>query len=206
MAMIDLPAAQARLAHIVPALIAAHEAAWSRWRTLVDEEPALALPLGATARANFIHDHVCAEIIRRVDGIPGVEPTDRLEFFALRVGSDILLRFKFVGHGAPSNVATNQQKLLARQAWDERMVLRLNGDTALGEPTLLTCGYTLADKIDRIEIRRDCIGHPPWMYDIYGGDTVVLPQPLPSLADQTKPARVTKPAKRKDAADEQQAS
>jgi hypothetical protein len=162
MAMIDLPAAQARLAHIVPALIAAHEAAWSRWRTLVDEEPALALPLGATARANFIHDHVCAEIIRRVDGIPGVEPTDRLEFFALRVGSDILLRFKFVGHGAPSNVATNQQKLLARQAWDERMVLRLNGDLlaraviAIADKHMRLCARCKQPDDGRMSCRVDC--------------------------------------------------
>ena len=54
------------------------------------------------------------------------------------------------------------------------MMLALAGDSALTPPTLLTCGYTLdGDKIGRIVVRRDCIGHPPWHYEIYGGRTAV---------------------------------
>lgn len=122
------------------------------------------------------------------------DTTDRLGFFAVRIGSYILLRFKYVGNdGGPHNVATRQQRLLARQTYDEEMALALNGDVSLAPPTLLTCGYTLTDRaeVDRIEIRRDCDGHLPWMYDIYGGGVVNEPIFIDGMADEAKPATVT---------------
>ncbi|MFZ1926261.1 MAG: hypothetical protein WAU42_08985, partial [Solirubrobacteraceae bacterium] len=70
------------------------------------------------------------------------------------------------------------------------MMLALDGISA--PPTLLTCGYTLegAD-IERIEVRRDCVGHQTWSYEIYGGEAVVEPLVIPGLIDTTKPAIVT---------------
>jgi hypothetical protein len=128
-----------------------------------------------------------------------VEIADCLGFFALRIGHDILLRFKFVGDGHPHNVATTQQKHLARQQYTEDMTLALNGSTALTPPTLLTCGYTLEDgDIGRIEIRRDCKGQLPWMYDIYGGDRVVRPTQFDGMKDVTKPATIRKTTEPKE--------
>lgn len=195
--MLEAEDARTRLGDIHQTLIDAHVAAVGAWERFLKERPDLARPCDATTRANFIHNHVCLEIGQRVDGMPNVELTDCLDFMALKVGHDILLRFKFVGQGTPSNVATVQQKLLARQTFSEDMTLRLTGDPALVPPTLLTCGYTLdGEKVGRIEIRRDCKGHLPWMYDIYGGETVVRPVVFEGMEDTAKPATIRKTTER----------
>lgn len=197
--MVELEDAQDRLADIKQELIDAHIAATQAWKTLVEKHPALALPCDSTTRANFVHDHICSQIARRLGNRTDVEIADCLGFFALRIGHDILLRFKFVGGGHPQNVATEQQKHLARQQYTEEMTIALNGDSALTPPTLLTCGYTLDDgEIGRIEIRRDCKGQLPWMYDIYGGDRVVRPVEFDGMADTTKPATIRKAAEPKE--------
>ncbi len=190
--MVELDEARACIGDIEPLLIDAHTTAVGSWSTFLMEKPELALPLDATARANFIHCHIRSEVDRRVHDARGVAFTDALEFFGLRIEPKILLRFKFVGGGQPRNVQTAQQKALARQEYTESMILALTGDPTLEAPTLLTCGYTLDDgKVGRIEIRRDCDGHQPWSYDIYGGDAVSQPLVLDGLEDTAKPARIT---------------
>ncbi len=195
--MVDLEAARERLGGVHQPLIDAHAAAAQAWETFVTERPELAKPCGTTTQKNFIHNHICAEVSKRVDGAAGVELTECLDFVSLKVGSEILLRFKAVDHGGPRNVATRQQRLLARQEFTEGMTLALTGDPALTPPTLLTCGYALdGPKIGRIEIRRDCKGHLPWAYDIFGGNAVNQPIVLKGLEDTAKPATVrttTKP-------------
>lgn len=204
MTLIDLPEAKGRLDFLVPHLNDSHKAAWSSWLTLVKESPAFALPLNHRTRANIFHNHVCTEVEQRVGDLAGVEITDALGFFAIKVGGDILLRFKYVGHGAPANVRTDQQKRLARQTWNEQMMLALTGDDSLTPPTLLTCGYVIdGDEIGRVEIRCDCKGKVSWSYDIYGGETVIAPQALPGQEDTAKPAKITRKvgaAEGKDAA------
>jgi hypothetical protein len=188
--MIELTAAQDAIKPIEAALTEGLKKAAKSWETLLNERPALALPLNTTTRANFIHDHACSEVTQLTADAAGVKVADGLQFFALMVGDDILLRMKYVGFGAPRNYATEQQKLLARQAFTPDMVLALDGITA--PPTLLTCGYTLEGAaIDRIEIRRDCAGHQTWSYDIYGGEAIIEPLVIPGLIDTTKPAIVT---------------
>jgi hypothetical protein len=189
--LITLDEARERIDPLRGILVEGHEATAKKWETLVTEQPDLARVLDATTRANFLHDHLCAEISRRVGGIPNVEATDALDFFALRIGTEILLRHKFVGQGAPSNVKTKQQKRLARQEFDEATMYALTGDKAFKPPTLLTCGYTLDGvEIDRIEIRMDCVGKLPWSFDIYGGEAVAEPLILQGMADESKPAAV----------------
>lgn len=191
--MIDLEDAQESLAAITQPLIDAHTEAVDAWSRFVQEKPELAKPCDATTRANFIHNHVCEQIDRRVADLPGVEVTDRLGFFGVKVGANVFVRFKYIGQGAPSNVATTQQKLLARQEFTEEMTLALTGDPALDPPTLLTCGYTLdGEKVGRIAIRRDCKGHLPWTYDIFGGDTVNKPMVFDGMKDTAKPATIRK--------------
>jgi hypothetical protein len=191
--MIDLPDAKKRLAPLVPILSAAHEAAVASWVTEVNDAPAFTLPLSNTTRANIIHNHLCAQVMLAIADMPGIKLNDKLGFFALMFEPDILLRFKYVGHGAPTNVATKQQVLLAKQTYNDQMMLSLAGDADLEPPTLLTCGHTIdSDKVGRIEIRCDCDGHVSWSYDIYGGDAVIMPQALPGQEDTAKPARIRK--------------
>lgn len=202
--MVELDVARERIKSLEPLLVEAHETAVSNWATFVKEKPELAKPIDTTARANFIHCHICAEVARLVARVDGVKLTDNLGFFGIWVGDHILLRFKFVGHGAPSNVATTQQRYLARQEYTDEMMLTLAGDSALIPPTLLTCGYTLdGDKVGRIVVRRDCVGHPTWHYEIYGGRTIVEHIPFDGMADTAKPARVSSAkAKRQEEADQ----
>jgi hypothetical protein len=189
--MIDLPEAKDRLEPLVPILVAAHEAAMTNWVEEVKKSPGFTLPLDTTTRANVLHNHVCAQVTLGVANVTGVEPNDRLGFYALMCDPDILLRFKYVGHGAPANIATQQQALLAKQTYSYQMMLSLTGDASLDPPTLLTCGYVIdGDTIGRIEIRRECKGHQTWSYDIYGGDAVIMPQALPGQEDHAKPARI----------------
>lgn len=188
--VIELNEAQPAIKPIETALTAGLTKGAENWTTLLADRPDLALPLDSTTRANFIHNHACSEIATLTADVEGVRIADGLKFFALLIGDDILLRMKFVGFGAPSNVATVQQKNLARQAFSPEMMTALDGISA--PPTLLTCGYTLdAGAIGRIEIRRDCIGHPTWSYDIYGGEAIVEPLVIPGMVDTTKPAIVT---------------
>lgn len=188
--VIELMAAQQAIKPIEPALTDGLTMAAGRWETLLNERPELAHPLDATTRANFIHDHACSEVEQRIADVEGVQVADGLGFFALYVGTEILLRLKFVGYGAPRNYPTGQQKLLARQSFTEDMLMALDGIEA--PPTLLTCGYTLEGvAIGRIEVRRDCEGHPTWSYDIYGGEAIIEPLVIPGMADTTKPAIVT---------------
>lgn len=189
--MIELSAAQGRIEPIRQPLTEGTKAAVAIWANMLDKRSDLARPLDATARANFLHCHIRSEVERRVTDVAGVEATNCLDFFALRLDPDILLRFKYVGLGEPSNVPTKRQRFLARQEYDEEMTLALTGDIAMVPPTLLTCGYTLdGAEVGRIEIRRDCKGHLPWSFDIYGADALVEPIVFDGMADDAKPATV----------------
>jgi hypothetical protein len=201
--MIELDKARNDIQPIEPTLIYGLAAAAQTWKTLLEERPECVLPLDNTTRACFLHNHASVRIEQGVEGVSNILVPDKLDFFALLIGEDILLRLKFTGAGMPQNYPTPQQKALARQHFSEEVMQALPGLTAA--PTLLTCGYTLDGvAIGRIEIRRDCIGHEPWAYDIYGGEAVAEPLVIPGMADITKPAIVTS-TRRKAAEDERRA-
>ena len=206
--MIELPDARESLEGFHPIFIEGYQVAWANWRRFMSLEgnTDLAAPLSSTSRANFIHDHVCIEFEKRIAGLEGVESTTKaLDFYALRIGNGILLRFKYTPNGAPRNVRTERQKRLARQTFTSDEITALTGGAALIKPTLLTVGYTVdGDEISRIEIRRDCKNHLPWSYDIFGGDAVMEPLVLDGLADETKPAVVA--SARKKAAEHEDAA
>jgi hypothetical protein len=189
--MIELPQAQTAIAPIADLIVEAYLESWKSWRKFLEDEQGLALPFNATARANFLHCHVCSEISKRIADVAEVEETEVLEFYALKVGPEILLRFKYTRRGQPSNVKTKRQRRLDRQIYTADEALALTGDAALVVPTLLTAGYTIdGDEIGRIEIRRDCKGHPRWYYNLYGDPAVVQPLALDGMADDAKPAIV----------------
>lgn len=203
--MVEFDAAQQRCKSLEKPLVEAHKAAVGKWATFVKEQPELALPFDATARANFIHPHIRHEILQRVAVLRGVKPTpEQLDLFGLMVDDDIFMRFKFVGNGLPHNYPTDRQKELAAQKFSEGLTELLLGDGSLDPPTMITCGYTLdGEKLGRLEIRRDCKGHLPWSYDIYGGTAVVSPLILPGMQDNTRPAKI-RSKKKKAALDERE--
>jgi hypothetical protein len=190
--MIELDEARSRIDPLQNMLVDSCEAAVGTWATFVTDHSEMALPLDATARANFIHSHLRHEVDLRVADLDGVEPTEGLNFFGLIIQQDTFLRFKYVGKGVPHNVPTKRQKLLANQTFTKSMKATLMGDPSMPPPTMLTCGYTLDGiELGRIEIRRDCKGHQPWSFDIHGGAAVAEPLVFPGMTDTTRPATVT---------------
>lgn len=203
--MVEIDYAQERIEPFKDHLIDAHLAVGEKWEAFLRDNPEFAHPFDDTARANVIHPHIRYEVEQRIAGVPGVEVNDKLKFFALMIDNDMLLRFKYVGHGVPHNVSTTRQKELASQRFTEKMTADLLGDASLQPPTLLTCGHTFeGEKIGRIEIRRDCKGHLPWSFEIFGGEAVNAPQVIPTLEDETRPARVVSAREKEQTAEKGQ--
>ncbi len=189
--LIQAPEAKETIERIEGVLIESHKTIIDRWFEMVAEVPQYTKGIGASTRAGWIHDHLCPEVEAGVEGIPDVFAHEALGFFALSIDSEILMRLKYVGQGAPSNVATEQQKLLARQQYDEEMVAALGTAPALNPPTLLTCGYTLGDgELGRLEIRCEYKKKTQWSFDLYGGEAMSAPIEFPGTTQEALPARV----------------
>lgn len=200
--MVDLPEAREQLKPITPLIVRAHETAAGKWAMLVHDHSDLSHPLGRLSRLNFMHDYTVFEIEKLTAGRADVAPADGLGFYALAVTPNLLVRFKCVESGTPSNVSTEQQKKLARQEFTPTMLTSLTGESAFDEPpTLVTCGFTMeGTEIDRIEIRCDCKGRQTWRYDVHGGDEIVHPLVLDGMGEPATPATIsTKDGKAADA-------
>jgi hypothetical protein len=196
--VIDFDSAQEQLGPLHEPLVEGFKAGVGRWAELIEVAPHLAARMDPGARAHFIHPQICAEVEICLTDFPEVELTNALDTPAFKIGRDILLRIKYVGHGIPHNYPTLRQQYLGRQMYEQEVALRITGDPALKPPTLLTAGYTLEGKdLDRVEIRRDCEGHLPWAYDIFGGDTAFEPIVLAGLEDVARPAVVVSKRKAK---------
>jgi hypothetical protein len=203
--VIEIDEAQQQLEPIQGLLVEAHVAVAEKWATFLKENPDFAHPFDDTARANVIHPHIRYEVERRIESVPGFEVNDKLRFFAVMIGSDMLLRFKYVGHGMPHNFPTTRQKELASQRFTKQMTADLLGDSSLQPPTLVTCGHTFdGEKLGRLEIRRDCKGHLPWSFDIFGGEAVNAPVVIPTLEDEIRPARVKSAQEQEETAEKGQ--
>lgn len=172
-----------------PVFTAAHVGAATRLKKLAAADPPAIAALNATERANFLHGQIRSLVSSGVETIDGASVT-AWEIFTVAVGHNLLVRFKFLGNGEPTNIQTEQQFLLARQKYKED-ALDLLGLSGITEPpTTVTCGYTLDGMdIGRVSIRRDCKGHDRWLYDIYGGTAVNEPLLLPGT-EEAKPAVV----------------
>ncbi len=164
--------------------VAAHVGAFKRLEDVARGYPEVIAALNATERANLLHGQ-----IRQLVAV-GVETYDRAELTewdidTVAVGINLLVRFKYLGHGAPANNrSTEQQRLLERQQYKEAAmaVLALSGIEE--PPTIVTCGYTLDGlQLSRVLIQRDCAGHDRWNYDIYGGTAVMEPLALAGIAE-----------------------
>lgn len=189
--LIQAPQAKERIERVEAALIDPHKTVVDRWFGMVAEVPQYTKAMKSAARAMWIHDNLCPEVEAAVDDIPDVFAHEALGFFALSIDNEILMRLKYIGQGAPSNVSTEQQKLLARQEYDEEMMTALGTDPALNPPTFLTCGYTIGDgELGRLEIRCEYKRKTLWSFDLFGGEAMSAPLEFPGMAQEALPARV----------------
>ena len=93
-----------------------------------------------------------------------------LGFFAIAISDRLILRFKYVITGMPRNVPTGKQQLLARQQYDDDMMLALTFEGIDEPPTFVTCGYTLGDdgNLGVVSVQCDYGKYPHWWYPIWG--------------------------------------
>jgi len=155
----------------------------------------MASPLDETARANNIHCWWRSGVRQALQGQPGIREISALQFFAVAVDSNPVVRFKCVSLGEPSNVRTGQQKDLSRQEYDDDLMEALTLEGIPSPPTTLTCGYSLnlAAELTSIEIRCDYRRRALWRWQLWGdtseGEITEL-IPLPGTSEP-QPARVS---------------
>ena len=186
--MIELPECQELIDPLKEALIGAHLEGFRLCQEIFTKNPGFAAPLTSSEKKAIIHQHVCNEVGNRLP--QGMALTDKPGFWALTVNDRLLVRFKCLNDGAPRSYATGQQRRLDRQEFTQEMLSGLNLNVP---PTFVTAGYTTADdwsEIARVLVRRDCVGHLPWSFDIYPSEAVEEPLAFPGIAD-VEPAVVS---------------
>lgn len=171
MPLMRLDLARERLdPHADTLLVATFKTAVQQWNTLLSEQPAMASAFTATTRANIIHDLTCRAVRGALSSCKNVREIKALGFFALAIGDDIIVRFKYVPTGMPNNVSTIQQELLAKQQYNEEVIAQLNMEGIPNPPTIVTCGYLLGDdnQIKRVSVQCDYYKSPYWKYLLFG--------------------------------------
>lgn len=181
-----------------------------RWAELVASSPLTSATFTTTTRANIIHDLTCHEVRKALPDNAAAREIGALGFFALAVGTDVVVRFKFVPGGFPSNVQTERQELLRLQQYDADDIAALSLEGLPYPPTLVTCGYTLGldGGAGVLSVQCDYAADIYWRYPIWGdADPNSLGrfenQPLSSdLAPAAAAVRSTREAKRPAQADD----
>jgi hypothetical protein len=194
--MVPIIDIKSRLTEHAQLLIEASLAATGKWKKLLTDDAELAAPLGPSERANFLHAHFRLELTRRFSGHEDVHPSTRPGFFILVFGGDLILRPKYCGRGAPTNVQTDSQTLLASQMYKPEIMEALAFEGILDPPTLITMGYTLSGPdLARLFVLRECRGWAPSSFDLYGGTAVAeqlvlpgMPEPQPARVSSARPA------------------
>lgn len=151
-------------------LVGVHRTAMGTWTSFVRDQPALAAMLNATTRAGIIHDVIVNAARKVLHQVEGVREIEGAGFFVMAIKEDLLIRFKFVPRGLPSNVPTERQELLARQQFDEALMKVLTLEGMPSPPTLVTCGYTIGDDGDlgKVSLQCDYGKVIQWRYFVYG--------------------------------------
>lgn len=177
--MIELNECQELIGPLKGALVNGHIEGFRVCQEIFTNNPAFAAPLTSSEKKAIIHQHVCNEIGTRLPD--GITLTDRLGFWSVTIEERLLVRFKCLNDGLPRSYPTTQQRRLDRQQFTQEML----GGLGLGEPpTFVTAGYTVADdwsNIHRVLVRRDCVGHLPWTFDIYPAAAVEEPLAFPGI-------------------------
>lgn len=202
--LMNLDNARELLAPIADALLVQpRKAAVSTWNTFETENPADASAITATTRAGMIHDWTVREVRRALerDDVKGLarEMDSRLEFFTVGVGQGMLVRYKLTAAGQPRNVATDVQRRLAVQQYDEEVMREFALDGMPEPPTFVTCGYTLdADgKLGTVSVQCDFGKTILWRLVVWGdsGEGFGNFESLPVDPNWTLDATVVRSAK-----------
>ncbi len=180
--------------HVEEVFATPFEKAVGTWHRFVRSNPDMALPIDATTRANMIHNWAAHEVRTALVDHPVAREVSTLGFFAVGFGVNPLVRLKLVNGGRTSNVATEQQKDLLRQRYDEEAMEALVAEGMPNPPTFLTCGYRLdhAAQLIRVEIRCGYGGDCLWAWTILGdeGDAGTFEVTTLPLAPDPEPAVV----------------
>ncbi len=181
------------------ALVFAHQGAFEILNA--DELKSLRLSLGPSAMKSVAHDIICEQVgLRLPDGFE-IRDIDGQKTL-MRAGHNIIGRFKCLAHGTPRAYATDRQKLLGQQQFDERLTDSLGGTRPDG---IVTIGYTLQNgwHLGRVIVRWDCVGYEPWSFDLHPDTTVMseplmiptaAPRPVLIKAKKVRPATEVRPA------------
>jgi hypothetical protein len=185
-------------------LIEPRKAAVKTWNEYENENPAVASALTATTRAGMIHDCTVREVRQalELDAVRGIarELDSGLEFFTVGVGQRLLVRYKFTAAGRPRNVATEVQRRLAYQQYDEDVMNNLTLEGMPEPPTLVTCGYALDEggRLGTVSVQCDYAKTVLWRFPVFGADGEGFGsfETLPVDPDWTPGATIVRSAKK----------
>lgn len=152
-------------------LVTPYRDAVKQWNDMEVSNPSFAVNMDATARANILHCSVIANVrVALVDTDPEVREIDSLDYFAVGFGPDMIVRFKYVGHDGPQNVATRAQANVAAQQFDDHVMDTLMLEGFAHPPTIVTCGYTLGfdGRLGRVSLQCDYQRTTIWKYVLWG--------------------------------------
>jgi|GEM_PF-4837156 len=171
-------------------LVGAWKTVAKRHRKLAKKMPDFAEALSAdpTARANSYHAQLQAVVQDQAESLAKVSAGRKLNMFTASLPPDLLLRFKYVGAGGPTNHSSAQQRLLARQQYTQEMLDDLEVEEP---PTLVTCGYDVdGHELSTVTLRCDCIGRESWKLALFPSYEVLEePMVIGDLSDPL-PARI----------------
>lgn len=198
--MLNMDAAQQRLTPHADALfVEPYKSAVDTWHEFVRESPTKAAPLDESTRANMIHNWVTDQVRVALQDQDLAREVSVLGFFAVALGADILVRYKLVNAGRPSNVRTVQQQNIEKQRYDEDAMGMLEGEGFVAPPTILTCGYRLdfAAQLTRVELRFDYAAGESWSWPLWAAEDIEvvateqtafpnMPEAQPAVVRSTK--------------------
>jgi hypothetical protein len=190
--MLTMGEVQERLGPMQGDLVKSYQAAVDGYSAALKREPEMAAAFGLTERAMNIHDRVTYLVRKACLSHEGVQVT-KLSMFSLAVGNDLLVRFKFLQYGSPRNHDSEAQNYYKRQEFKDDDMIVLGQSGIFDPPTIVSCGYSLSHNdsvLARVLIRRDCKGHQPWYYTIFGDEEVSEPL-LIAGTEEAKPARIS---------------
>jgi hypothetical protein len=106
-------------------IVDAHKGGFKRYADVADEFPAVVAAFNQRERANFLHSQIRQLVEVGVESRDDAQVTS-WDIDTLAVGVNLLVRFKYLGNGAPANnKSTEQQKLLDRQMYTEETMALL---------------------------------------------------------------------------------
>jgi hypothetical protein len=177
-----------------------------QWNSVVGSDPAAAATITPTTRAGLIHDYTVRAVRGALAGRSEAREIEAFDFFAVAVGTDFVVRYKYVARGLPSNNPTVAQQLLSLQQYNEEMMEDLLLDGIPKPPTFVTCGYTLdADgQVGVVSVQCDVDKTTLWRHVLWGesGEGLGGFETLPITPDLSpSPAVVRSTRKRSSASD-----